>query len=382
MTSRSGARVRQMRIVNGLGQVELSQRIGVASGAISAIENGRALPSSDQLANMARVFGCTPRFLARDDAEILTSRPWLRAYADAPKRQVDQQLADIGLAAEVVAIGGLRRLPDVLPRFDGDPTDDHAIEQFASEVRTVCGLNEHDVVGNTIRSAEKLGCLVLPMGEELGRHLGMSVWADQRPVICVSRPSDDPQRNVPGDRQRFTVAHELGHLTLHSEVPPPQSSMDANRIEKQAHRFASAFLAPGDAIVDDLEELGGRVTLGTLAKLKGRWGISIKALVVRYRSLGVIDDAHARSLYKQISSRGWNKAEPVTVGNEAAIWFQKAAAKAATNSTDPLAEIATATGVARRHLARWVDWSPTSSDEEAADVIDLSERRSNLSRTV
>ena len=72
-----GARVRQMRIVNGLGQVDLSKQVGIASGAISAIENGRAAPSDDQLADMARIFGCTSQFLRRGDSEVQTTRPWL-----------------------------------------------------------------------------------------------------------------------------------------------------------------------------------------------------------------------------------------------------------------------------------------------------------------
>lgn len=61
-------------------------------------------------------------------------------------------------------------------------------------------------------------------------------------------------------------------------------------MEREAHRFASAFLTPGDAVVEDLASLGGRVTLSNLANLKEKWGLSIKAFVVRFQQLGVIDD--------------------------------------------------------------------------------------------
>lgn len=84
--------------------------------------------------------------------------------------------------------------------------------------------------------------------------------------------------------------------------------------------LAGAFLAPADPLLADLDQLGGRVTLTTVAELKKTWGVSIKMLVVRFRQLGRTDDQHARSLYKQISARKWNKAEPVAVGHEHAIW--------------------------------------------------------------
>ena len=194
------------------------------------------------------------------------------------------------------------------------------------------------------------------------------------PIICVSRSSSDPERKVPGDRQRFTVAHELGHLALHSGLGPPQTAEDASRVEKQAHLFAGAFLAPGDAMLEELRDLGGRVTLRTLASIKERWGIAIKALVLRFRNLGVIDAEQARSLYKQISARGWSRDEPVPVGNEQAIWLSKAIAKRMGPGVDPIEAASTLVGIGRDHLNRWTDWNPTGTGNDRADVIELSAR--------
>lgn len=83
----------------------------------------------------------------------------------------------------------------------------------------------------------------------------------------------------------------------------------------------------------DLDQLGGRVTLTTLAELKKTWGVSIKMLVVRFRQLGRIDDQRTRSLYKQISARRWNKTESVPTGHEHAIWLTKPLNRAGLDST-------------------------------------------------
>ncbi|GEM_PF-4346759 len=80
-------------------------------------------------------------------------------------------------------------------------------------------------------------------------------------------------------------------------------------------------------------------------------GFFIKAFVVRFRQLGVIDDAQARSLCKQISARKRNKSEPLEVGNESAVWF----AKVIGNSTR---RVTSETGLGEAYFRRWVDWSP------------------------
>ena len=47
--------------------------------------------------------------------------------------------------------------------------------------------------------------------------------------------------------------------------------------------------------------------------------MAVKAMVIRPQQLYRIDLDQARSLYKRISARSWNKDEPVDVGNERAI---------------------------------------------------------------
>jgi Zn-dependent peptidase ImmA (M78 family) len=185
--------------------------------------------------------------------------------------------------------------------------------------------------------------------------------------VCVAK------HNVPGDRQRFTVAHELGHLTLHGDVPAPRTSADAARLERQANRFASAFLGPADALMASLEEAGGKVTLNALAHVKATWGISIKGLVGRYRSLGAIDDDHARSLYKQISARKWTIDEPVHVPTESAQWFERTLRLKA--NSDDLASaarvLADSIGGSTADLLSFADWGAAMP----AQVIDITERR-------
>lgn len=91
-----------------------------------------------------------------------------------------------------------------------------------------------------------------PLGIKLGimdlNHLGPNVlgavFVPQREIQI-----SDTLTNQEG-RFRFTVAHELGHLTLHSKLSlsfhetTDESEFINRRIEREADRFAAAFLMP------------------------------------------------------------------------------------------------------------------------------------------
>lgn len=354
-----GARVLRLRRAAGLSQEELALFARLAPGQISMLENGRAPLDSQLIESLAGALNCSPGYLLLDSEEPEATRPWLRAYADAPKKVVDRAIADSATAIDLLNRTGIARRRDLLPQFVGDLEDDGQIEAFAAEVRAAAEITDATVIGNVMRSAERLGCVVLPLEDELGRHLGLSLRIDETPVIRVARGSLDPDRTVPGDRQRFTVAHELGHLSLHHATSAPDTPEQAARIERQAHRFAGAYLTPADPLVEHLESLGGRVTLRTLAELKATWGVAIKMLVLRFRQLGVIGDDHARSLYKQISARRWNKAEPVEVGNETAVWLSGALRKAYGDSGDAILVVSRDVGLDARFVRAWCQWEPS-----------------------
>jgi Zn-dependent peptidase ImmA (M78 family)/transcriptional regulator with XRE-family HTH domain len=376
-TAEVGLRIRRMRLVKGLGQGELAEKAGISAGLMSHIENGRHVCPPEALTRMAQALDCGPGFLTAMSTRMPPTRPWLRAYADAPQKALDRHLGDATNVVDIIDELDLRRVPASVPVFDGDLADADAIEDFAGHVRSVAGVDEGAVIGHMIRFAERLGCVVLPMASELGRHMGLSTRFGSLPIVCVSRPSEVQEWHVPGDRQRLTVAHELGHLALHAGVAVPDRPEGIREIERQAFRFAAALLAPADAMYEELEEIGGRVTLTALSEIKSRWGVAIKMLVGRFRDMGVIVEEQARSLYKQISARGWNRGEPVYVGNEDAIWLRQSLAEIASGQGLGAAiDLASQrTQLHQSHFYRWVDWSPTKSEENAVSATVIPFRR-------
>lgn len=117
--------------------------------------------------------------------------------------------------------------------------------------------------------------------------------------------------DMPDDRCRFSIAHELGHLMMDCRTVSPKEE------EKLANRFAGAFLVPSEVAKQELGEKRKRLDIEELKLLKTKHGLSMLGWVHRAYDLDIIDKGHFNTLYKLFVSRGWRKTEPSAyVGHE------------------------------------------------------------------
>lgn len=88
------------------------------------------------------------------------------------------------------------------------------------------------------------------------------------------------------ERDRFTIAHELGHYVLHSqqgEVPLVATRFGSTRVEWEANWFAAAFLMPQGDYRAAFERYGGQIPA-----LASRYLVSLRAAQVRAVALGLV----------------------------------------------------------------------------------------------
>jgi Zn-dependent peptidase ImmA (M78 family) len=150
-----------------------------------------------------------------------------------------------------------------------------------------------------VRLLENNGILVVFSPRQSAAVDAYSFDSHLRPVVVLNPLKRDYYR------QRFDVAHELGHLVMHGDAEP--GSRD---VEEQAHRFASEFLMPAAEIADQLPtSINGRAWQ-VLARLKEEWGVSIQALLFRARFLGRLSEVSYRNAMATLSARGWRRDEP------------------------------------------------------------------------
>lgn len=115
-------------------------------------------------------------------------------------------------------------------------------------------------------------------------------------------------RDIPADRARLTIAHELGHVIMHLS-----SKVDDSRDkEVEAFLFAAELLMPEAEIKPQLV----RLNLSTLATLKQYWKTSMGAILKRAKTLGVITDNQSKYLWMQMGAEGYRTKEPVFFAHE------------------------------------------------------------------
>ncbi|MEN6622813.1 MAG: ImmA/IrrE family metallo-endopeptidase, partial [Smithella sp.] len=160
-------------------------------------------------------------------------------------------------------------------------------------------------ISNTMILMENNGVLLSRINLGAETLDAISQWSDydNTPYIILS------SLKCSAARSRFDLAHELAHLTFHKKITKNicHNIIEHPIIEQQAHKFASAFLFPSRSFMDSLSS----PTLDCFYALKEKWRMSIAAMIMKCRHLGIIEENYERTLWMNYNRRGWAKHEPL-----------------------------------------------------------------------
>jgi plasmid maintenance system antidote protein VapI len=146
----------------------------------------------------------------------------------------------------------------------------------AREARAELGVDLHEPLPDVLEAVEALGApvAVLALAEGVaGAWLGGGIFVNgsEHPV-----------------RQRFTLAHELGHVRMdHAPVVDPSGLPNVSDEEVQANAFAADFLMPRHAVQSRVR---GAVTLEEVVRLAAEFGVSARMTRIRLQTTNVLTD--------------------------------------------------------------------------------------------
>lgn len=302
----SGDRLALARRARGLTAVSLAELVGVTPQAISQYEKSVHTPRPDVMVRISDALQFPPIFftlpLPAPDPEPV----FFRSLASTTARSRERAAAIYELVRQVVAwTAGLVEFPtpDVPNLSPSDPArlGDEEIEAAATIVRRHWGLGDGPI-SNVVWLLENRGILIARFPFDEATLDGFSQWpsVEGRPYVLLNADKGSAARS------RFDAAHELAHLVLH-RGHFPKAGADFTRIEAQAHRFAAAFLFPESAFSREVVALG----LPSFLALKRRWVVSMGMMIKRAAHLGFIDEAEEQRLWRNYSSRGFRRGEPL-----------------------------------------------------------------------
>lgn len=279
-------RLVQARETRGLTTTELAEAVGVSQQAISKFEKpNKTDPSYDTLEKIADVLNVPVSFFYKSIAPSSDAIVFFRSKSAATVKSKKVHanklywIRDISNYLEDILMFPTLQVPQIILRDKFIPTDFNEIEVMASKIREYWGLG-NGPISNVVLLLEKNGVIIARSPFSNFDIDACSVWLD-RPYILLSNDKTSP-------RSRFDIAHELGHLVLHSKLKPSEFNLKENykRIEKEANRFASAFLLPTPSFGREVFS----TSLDHLISLKKRWKVSINAMAYRAKQLGIFSD--------------------------------------------------------------------------------------------
>src|ERR1017187_769609 len=230
------------RRAKGMTQQELAEIVGIRQAALSRYENETREPDDEVLARIAAALSLTVDFLqhaSKVRGAVAVDAHMRRRKTAKPSdwRRLEARLNVYRLHArrifEDIAVHTEQRLPT----FDSQETDPASAARLVRmQWRMPTG-----PVRSLAQWLEAAGCLVIEEDFHARGVDGLSQWIDECPVILLNI-------HMPPDRKRLTLAHELGHLCLHSHDVPES-------VEEEANMFAAEFLMPWEIIRSQLRNL-------------------------------------------------------------------------------------------------------------------------------
>jgi Zn-dependent peptidase ImmA (M78 family)/DNA-binding XRE family transcriptional regulator len=295
-----GKRLKLARAAAGLSLRDLAERIGnrVSAQQIGKYERDEDVPSSGVLIALGHALGVSVDYLVGDQEMVLEGVEFRKKQITSKKEQAQIQAKALHLIERYLMVEEILGLPSA--EWDKPREAPFPVVEIGEADRAAQYLREHwnlgiDPIPNLVELLEDRGIKVLVVNSEENID-GLSAQVRRSrgepvPVIVI-------RRGVHGERQRFNLAHELGHMVMEVQG-------DDKFREKAAHRFAGAFLMPAEALWSNVGRHRSSIGWSELFALKQLLGASVQAIAYRCGDLGIFPPSLSQKLFREFSRLGF-----------------------------------------------------------------------------
>ena len=356
-------RLRRLRTARGFTLERLAAAIGgvVTKQALSKYENGKDVPSPRVITRLAAALGVKSVELWREpdvEVELIAYRK-RSGFTKTARERIESQVSEsLERRVRLQELAGQNCDLD-LPVKSCRVQSIEDAEQAAVAIRKKWQLGLDPIASVTgVLEDHLIHVIEIDAPEKFD---GLSALARQNKHLKAAAVVDSLARC--GERQRFNLAHELGHIVM-----DVAEGVDE---EKAAFRFAGAFLAPIEVLHREVGKSRHAIEPTELLLLKRSFGMSMQAILYRLKELHIITERYFKSWFYSLSAAGHRKAEPDPLPREVPAWLSRTVLRA-------LAERVLSRDDAQRLLGSGIDSAgpPLSLVERRAFMkLPLDERR-------
>lgn len=261
----------------GMSQTKLAKKLGITQAAISKIESGQISVDDKMLSALSKKLDYLESFFMKPFEVYPPSMSFYRKHKTMPAKSVHVIEAALNLFR--IHVSDLLNAAEI----DFEPIPYCDIDEFESARAIARSVREYlniprGAIDSVTEVLERMGIIVIPFDTQTRLFSGakMAVNSENYIIMVNSR--------MPGDRLRYTLAHELAHIIIHR--------LPTETMETEADEFASEFLMPSDQIKPELANL----SVHSLASLKRRWKVSMNAILTNAYHIKAISEWHHRQL--------------------------------------------------------------------------------------
>lgn len=300
-----GEKLRLARLLNGLTLKELGDAVTASRQFIHQLEGDIRQPPEDMLYALCETLSVKKDFFYEEfENDVKFEQCHFRKRKTTP----------VGLANRVCSYSTVfEALVEFLSQYIEFPESDVPdlsnnadnysnleIEEAAEACRKHWNLGLDNPIDNITNILENAGVVITTFSGVSDKVDALSLYR-KNPIIIRNDAKESPCR------LRFDLAHECGHFVLHNGIETGDSIT-----ESEADRFASAFLFPRSAFLNEFPKTflpNREASWQPLYKLKIRWGMSLKAIIYRAHFLKIISSQQYRAANVKLSKSGQTKVE-------------------------------------------------------------------------
>ncbi len=352
-----GKRLKLARGSAGLSLRALAARMdnAVTAQAIGKYERDEMMPGSKVLIALSRELNVPVSYLAGPSKIKLQGVEFRRNKITSKKEEHQVEAAVLSHLDRYLELEEILQVSSVVwekPREAPFPV--HALQD--AELAAISMRDHWDLGANPIPAIaeflEERGIKVMAL--ELPASVsGLTCWAvgrgDRRvPVIVVNA-------NDTGERQRFTLAHELGHMVMEVD--------DDIDEEKASHWFAGALLMPRDTLLSEIGRSRSSLGLGELFALKELFGVSVQAITYRCKDLEIVNQTTFKNLFETFKAKGWRTPpfpEPMPIPQEHPKRFRRLCFRALAEGAISEPKAAELLGMSVHRLSQAMEEAPAA----------------------
>lgn len=317
----NGQRLKEALQFREKKMTELADETGISKQSLSLYANGGNVPPFDNVIKIARVLEFpTDFFMSEDLCTVSTGNTYFRSQASATKKSRNAQKIKLEYVSKMyeVILNYMNvpelNLPDTtginIPDDIADVDSEQAIkeiEKLSKLVREYWNLG-NGPIDNLQYVLQSNGIIVTGFRDvDIGIDaFSQQITIDGKMVYIIALSIG----TKPIERLRFDMAHELGHILMHTwgEDNEEISKDEFNVREKQANMFASALLLPKETFSKSISAYPTNIDY--YLALKKKWKVSMQAMMYRTRQLDIISANQFQYMMRIMSKNRYRTHEP------------------------------------------------------------------------